>query len=291
MTYGEIYGVPQGATFRSRRSLYDSGIHRDVNRAICGSSSSPNGAESVLFGVRSPEDIDLGELIYFAGEGKKDHRGLPLADQEFIGLNSLLERNIESRQPVRLVRAIDHGFSYNGMYYVEDAIFRPTSRGFRVCQFRLRGQQPSIPELTAQEEIVTANNRVLSTHYRLLRNSKVPEEVKRLYKYRCQVCNTRIDTLAGPYSEGAHIVPLGGGANGPDIRENVLSLCPNHHVMLDHGSIFLSDDWAVKDRDGRIIAQLAIHPEHGLQSDFARRHRELMGFSDDPRLNRAHGTE
>ncbi|MCX5892441.1 MAG: HNH endonuclease, partial [Deltaproteobacteria bacterium] len=36
-----------------------------------------------------------------------------------------------------------------------------------------------------------------------------------------------------------HIKPLGSPHDGPDVRENILCVCPNHHVMLDYGVIEL----------------------------------------------------
>jgi hypothetical protein len=35
--------------------------------------------------------------------------------------------------------------------------------------------------------------------------------------------------------EAAHIRPLGAPHNGPDTLDNTLCLCPNHHVLFDHG--------------------------------------------------------
>jgi predicted restriction endonuclease len=34
-------------------------------------------------------------------------------------------------------------------------------------------------------------------------------------------------------------MPLGSEHNGPDVAENVIVLCPNHHVMCDYGAFEL----------------------------------------------------
>ncbi|MDH0447226.1 HNH endonuclease [Shewanella sp. GD04112] len=68
---------------------------------------------------------------------------------------------------------------------------------------------------------------------RIIRNTKVSQGVKRTYKNTCQVCGVNLTTSNGPYSEGAHIIPLGKPYNGPDVESNILCLCPNHHVLLD----------------------------------------------------------
>jgi predicted restriction endonuclease len=32
-------------------------------------------------------------------------------------------------------------------------------------------------------------------------------------------------------------MPLGSPHSGPDVRENILCVCPNDHVLLDYGAI------------------------------------------------------
>jgi predicted restriction endonuclease len=62
-------------------------------------------------------------------------------------------------------------------------------------------------------------------------------DVKGLHNYECQICG---DTIMLPeglrYAEAHHIQPLGAGHKGPDIRENILCVCPNHHAELDLGA-------------------------------------------------------
>ena len=281
MTYGAIYGIPVGARFRNRRSLYDAKIHRDIRRGICGGPENKRGAESVVVSGGYEDDLDLGQIVYYTGIGKRDASGRLTADQEFKGLNRSLAINAQTAQPIRLIRAVAGEFEYSGLYIAEDAFLRPGASGFQICQYRLRTLQPADGSQTRDIKQAEAK-RVLTTHYRLVRDAGVPTRVKELYDYRCQVCDIRIDTLAGPYSEGAHLVPLGGGADGPDIDANVLSLCPNHHVMLDHGAICFADDWTVLDREGNKLGQLNVHPDHGLHISYARTHRRLMGFDEIP---------
>ena len=279
MTYGPVHGIPIGARFRNRRSLYDARVHRDIRRGICGGPDKKRGAESVVLSGGYEDDLDLGQIVYYTGIGKRDGSGRLIADQEFSGLNRSLAVNAQTAQPIRLIRAVAGEFEYSGLCVVEDAFLRPGASGFQICQYRLRALQSAGESHRADINQAEAK-RVLTTHYRLVRDAGVPTRVKELYDYRCQVCDIRIDTLAGPYSEGAHLVPLGGGADGPDIDANVLSLCPNHHVMLDHGAICFADDWTVVDRDGRPLGSLNVHPDHRLQVAYARIHRRLMGFDE-----------
>lgn len=66
------------------------------------------------------------------------------------------------------------------------------------------------------------------------RNSALVKKIKNKYKDTCQICGTRINLRGNVfYSEVHHIKPLGSPHNGPDIIENMICVCPNHHVMLN----------------------------------------------------------
>ena len=79
--------------------------------------------------------------------------------------------------------------------------------------------------------------------------------MKVLHKNECQICGGTLDLLNGKtYSEGHHIRPLGIEHNGPDVPENILILCPNHHVLCDFGAIEL-DLSALRSVSGHRIRQ------------------------------------
>lgn len=66
--------------------------------------------------------------------------------------------------------------------------------------------------------------------------------LKELYGFRCQVCAKLLPcpNLKIPgYTEGHHLKPLG-RHDGPDIAENVIIVCPNHHILLQHGGMGLN---------------------------------------------------
>ncbi|MDC0764917.1 HNH endonuclease [Brevibacillus sp. AG] len=70
------------------------------------------------------------------------------------------------------------------------------------------------------------------------RNRQIVKHLKQLYNNCCQICQERIDLGFGEYmSHVHHIKPLGSKHQGPDIIENMILLCPNHHSMFDAGSI------------------------------------------------------
>jgi predicted restriction endonuclease len=57
------------------------------------------------------------------------------------------------------------------------------------------------------------------------------------------VCGITILTKSGRYAEGAHIRPLGKPHDGDDNSDNLICLCPNHHVMFDKGTFSILDNF------------------------------------------------
>ena len=284
MAHGHLSHVPVGTYFVDRRSLYTASVHRDIRRGICGSAVRGRGAESVVLSGGYEDDVDLGEIVYYTGQGGRDKGGRQVADQVMEGLNASLARNVDSGDPVRVVRLTAAGLRYDGLYEVQDAWIGPGKSGFQVCHYRLARLQVDAlgTPIAASAGAVLDHGpagpaaKTETTHYRLKRDGKVPSLVKELYDYACQVCGIRIETVAGPYAEGAHLVPL--GKDGDDHTSNLLCLCPNHHVMLDHGAMAISDDFDIVARDGSIIGALHVQPTHGLSATHAKSHRKLMGF-------------
>ena len=74
--------------------------------------------------------------------------------------------------------------------------------------------------------------------------------------------------------EGAHIRPLGAPHDGPDTPDNILCLCPNHHVLFDQGAFHLGDDLVLIGLGGRLrtIKGHTINPIHHAY------HRHHMGL-------------
>lgn len=78
-------------------------------------------------------------------------------------------------------------------------------------------------------------SRALRSTYELIRDTQPMREIKALYGHRCQVCEWSLplgDTSA--YVEAHHLRPLGRPHDGPDIKQNLIALCPNHHACFDH---------------------------------------------------------
>ncbi|MCB9781896.1 MAG: HNH endonuclease [Candidatus Omnitrophica bacterium] len=75
-----------------------------------------------------------------------------------------------------------------------------------------------------------------------IRNTLLATELKRRYKFHCQVCGETVELPNGQYAEAHHIRPLGSPHLGRDVEGNILVLCPNHHVMLDRGAIAIDPE-------------------------------------------------
>jgi predicted HNH restriction endonuclease len=75
---------------------------------------------------------------------------------------------------------------------------------------------------------------------RIIRDTKKSMLVKQLHNFKCQICGYTINLPNGKeYAEAHHLKPLGKPHNGPDVVENLICVCPNHHAMLDYGAIAL----------------------------------------------------
>ncbi|MGC5289798.1 HNH endonuclease [Micromonospora sp. DT231] len=116
---------------------------------------------------------------------------------------------------------------------------------------------------------------------RIIRNSAIVDKVKRLHGHRCQICDTRLATRYGYYSEAAHIRGLGRPHEGSDRMDNVLCLCPNHHVQFDAFAIYIDSNLTVRwTVSGDKIGKLRLHSKHPINPDNLRHHRRFCGRGD-----------
>jgi len=85
-----------------------------------------------------------------------------------------------------------------------------------------------------------APGKALVQTYRVIRDTKLCRDIKKMYNYECQICGTTIKLPSeGRYAEAHHIIPLGSPHYGSDKADNIIVVCPNHHAMLDYGVIKL----------------------------------------------------
>jgi hypothetical protein len=92
-------------------------------------------------------------------------------------------------------------------------------------------------EATAADVAEPRATYAVQTVRRIIRDSILAIELKKLYQYRCQICEHAIIlNELERYAEGHHIKPLGQPHYGPDLNTNMIVLCPNHHAELDFGA-------------------------------------------------------
>ena len=258
--FGEIPGVPVGRVFASRADLASAGVHRPLMKGISGAGA--EGADSIVLSGGYEDDRDFGDLILYTGEGGRDtSSGRQVADQALTRGNLALARNADQGLPVRVVRGANagsehapaRGYRYDGLFFVEDYWRERGSSGYFVWRFRLRREPPvAEPAPASPPTDAEPPQRRASTIQRIVRNTAMAQRVKELHDFRCQVCGTRLETVAGAYAEGAHVRPLGSPHDGPDSEDNILCLCPNHHVLFDRGGFAVADDLTLIGIEGRL---------------------------------------
>lgn len=286
--FGHVPGWPVGSTFQNRADLSKAGVHRQLQHGISGSGA--EGADSIVVSGGYEDDEDLGSVIVYTGHGGRDPgNGRQVADQHLERQNLALTKSCLDGLPVRVVRgahagspfAPPAGYRYDGLFHVDAFWFAVGRSGYRVVRFRLISTDLDAPIASPSVGVASgvANGpapRVTITGGRIVRNGAEARRVKALHDHQCQVCGERIETRGGPYAEGAHIRPLGIPPNGPDVLDNLLCLCPNDHVRLDHGVIYINPALQVVDTDtGTVLGPLRTVPSHILAPEHLAYHRGL----------------
>lgn len=281
--FGHVPGYPEGSLFENRAELSESRVHVPIQAGISGSQT--EGAESVVLSGGYEDDVDHDDIIIYVGQGGRDQKtGRQIHDQPFSRGNRALALSKQNGLPVRVIRGSNHdsphsppiGYSYDGLYAVEEFWHDRGKSGFEVWRFRL----VKIPaKATTGREVREESGGYSVAPRQELRGSRIVRDpararrIKALYKNRCQICGTRLECPAGPYSEAAHIRPLGIPHAGPDTEDNILCLCPNHHVLFDNGAVSISDDLTLTGADGR---SLIIHRDHHIDRRHLAYHREHL---------------
>jgi predicted restriction endonuclease len=115
---------------------------------------------------------------------------------------------------------------------------------------------------------------------RILRDQTLVAELKSQYDHTCQICGHRLQSANDTgYSEVHHIKPLGDPHNGPDIPENMLVLCPNHHADFDNGMLTVNPDTHTVNHayDDRVSGtQLTVHDDHQINAAFLEYHNNRI---------------
>lgn len=273
--FGHIPGYPVGSWFESRAALTEAGLHRPPVAGISGTES--EGADSIVLSGGYEDDKDLGNEIVYTGHGGRDQdTGKQVANQKLNRGNLALAKSKLHGLPVRVIRGSTHksdhspstGYRYDGLYQVEDYWTDRGRAGYYIWRYRLvkiiENEIPTSSRVNEDSGTYSTPRRQETTILRIVRDTKQARRIKVLYDYHCQVCGIRLETNAGSYAEAAHIRQLGIPHNGSDSINNLLCLCPNHHILFDHGAFSIADDLSLLGIEGAltVVAQHEIHVEN-----------------------------
>lgn len=286
--FGEIPGIEEGYHFEGRKEMMPSSFHRKWGSGIDGNGR--EGTSAIVLSGGYEDDYDLGDEIVYTGAGGNDpNSGKQVADQTWSNTgNAGLLTSQDKGLPVRVIRGSSHessyspksGYTYAGLFSVVDSWEEIGKSGFKICRFKLVYCGDNPERKTAEQVELDYNTRkkkrAKGTVLRVVRDTNLANDIKALYNYQCQVCGTAIPTKSGYYAEGAHIKPLGSPHDGDDNTNNLLCLCPNHHVMFDKGSFAIADNFNLL---GKVSGSLKVHDKHFINRDNLKYHRDTHGFS------------
>jgi putative restriction endonuclease len=272
-TFGELDNIKEGDIFRDREALMKAGIHSVRQAGINGNRNV--GCCSIVLSDGYPDDIDLGNEIIYTGEGGNINKK-QFEDQswERNGNKALIVSELRGL-PVRVTRGYKHkskfspkiGYQYAGLYLVTEHFEEIGKDGFKICRYKLEKLETEIIENPIEIKLSNGNKntkRIEVTTQRIIRDTKLAKEVKALYNYECQICGMIIEVSGVRYAEAAHIKPLGKPHNGEDTPENIICLCPNHHVMFDKGVFYINQEYKIKGLSG--YENLKLNNTHNIKT-------------------------
>lgn len=158
----------------------------------------------------------------------------------------------------------------------------------RTLERALFGTTPTSPTWVGEDTSTPVSDtystvepeRTTTIRDRILRDQTLVAELKSQYDHTCQICGHRLQSASGTgYSEVHHIKPLGNPHNGPDISENMLVLCPNHHADFDNGMLTVTPNTQTVNHayDDRVSGtQLTIHDDHLINAVFLEYHHNRI---------------
>ena len=276
--------IPEGSIFDSRKDVKVAGLHKYLVHGI--SEDKETGyAFSIVVAGGYIDDEDMGDEIIYTGEGGRNDKGQHIKDQVLSKGNKALILNENDSIPVRVIRKKDpknpyapnDNYRYDGLYRVDHHMFIRGREGYRIYRYRLLKIKEFSNYIIPKKDIklLPDGNQEPKVKdvvtYRTIRDTKLSKEIKNLYEFKCQVCGIQIKVDSGYYAEAAHIKALGKPHNGPDTPDNIICLCPNHHVMFDKNVFSINDDLSLLGIDGKITLKAG----HDLNKEYLSYHRNL----------------
>ena len=282
LIFGNIENIEVGQIFENREVLSKARIHGPTMAGIWGRES--EGACSIVLSGGYEDDIDELDYIFYTGQGGQDiPGGKQVSDQEFVRGNKALMLSCKYNLPVRVTRGYQikngptKGYRYDGLYYVNKFERVKGKSGYYICRFHLGSEK----QIDILEKEIKPNlkpdykrvDRAATTVSRIKRDVSLSENIKEIYRYKCQVCNVYLKTPYGAIAIGAHIKGLGKPHNGPDVIENMICLCPNHHEQFDdHGFYIDPETYEIKGLEGFEGKKITLNKKHNIEKSFLKYH-------------------
>ncbi len=134
---GEYPGEPVGGFYRTRIEAMERHVHTQSGRGIDARVDGP-GAGAICPSGGYKDDVDHGDWMLYTGQGGRDmETGHQIADQSLDARdNAALVKSCKKDLPVRVLRGSSkEGYTYDGLYWVDDYWTERGRDGFIVCQF------------------------------------------------------------------------------------------------------------------------------------------------------------
>ncbi|KTG30651.1 HNH endonuclease [Haloferax profundi] len=119
----------------------------------------------------------------------------------------------------------------------------------------------------------------------VVRNEELVRKLKALYDDTCQICGDR--RRKGPdngFSHVHHLMPLGEPHNGPDVPENVLVVCPNHHEDFENGMLSIDPQTLEVDHfyeDSVTGRKVDTKNSHEIGPQYVAYHNQVIALNED----------
>ncbi|MEY7847910.1 HNH endonuclease [Natrarchaeobius sp. A-rgal3] len=230
-----------------------------------------------LYGYEDEFDDD--GTFYYTGEGQ-------VGDQSLDRGNKALRQHQQDDRELHVFEKDSDGLvTYIGQYVYESHEWEtlPDKNGDdrQGIKFTLR----PIEDIDTATGVVLPEGdqnpkRVKTTRSAPQRNDKLVRDLKQIYNHTCQLCGDR--RLQGTdigYSNGHHIKPLGKGHGGPDVPENLIILCPNHHDDFDNGMLTVNPETLeiTHEYEEELTGETVLEKQdHKLGSEFLAYHNQTI---------------
>jgi predicted restriction endonuclease len=193
---------------------------------------------------------------------------------KFIKENT--SRNLPSSWKAIIRKIVEDHSSDSKNFKGKDLFYSVDGLGKGVWGLRSKIKDtPKAEDLGIVEEETKLPEKTKTEIFRVLRDTKLTRELKVLYDNKCQICGKKIRLKECDYSEAHHIKPLEKHL-GPDSSDNIIVLCPNHHVEFDYGVLAINPktlEIIHQNKNSEFVnKKIILNPIHKLNEEYLEYH-------------------